>query len=614
MRILVTFSVALFAILVLAFPGAQAGTSSNRDLLCAGCTLGVHLVEQVIIQQKVPDINEWVKTKLCGIFPMPISTSCQYLVNIYGGPIIQGILNKENSDVICHALPFCNKSPSCRLNPVTTNNMLSPEYLQATATYQAASMLAKSEFMANQVYDKVLEALRTGVADHRASLLKKAAAETDLSGSFDENALSRYTAAIEEAARSMEGFTSLFEGPNYGTQRLPVLDLDRDHFASNNLYRGAHWRGRDCRDLDSRVYPGRQQNPNGKTDDFNCNGISGKHPTGPSWKDVVCKNTGQRGVGVIGDSAGAHFSIPVEWVTPSTISMSTYKNLLSVVSDEMDFPQYSAYTAFEETQPGALYPLRSIYKEVVKRNRCNFRDYQNLAVNGGDSYNAQTYTLSLSRNSTLDHPMVMILELIGNDVCGAAHNLSQATPPAVFKQNIMKILTELDKRLPFGSHVVIVGLADGRLLYDVLHNKPHPIGGGVTYADLYTFLNCVYCNPCWGWLNTNSDVRNATSAHASLLNDQYRQIMKETGGYFKNFNAVYYDLPAAQILDEWAASGHKRSELVEPVDGFHPNQFFLSMLSDWLVNRLNIDHPEVLGPVNPNNDLIKSVFGNQGGY
>lgn len=49
------------------------------------------------------------------------------------------------------------------------------------------------------------------------------------------------------------------------------------------------------------------------------------------------------------------------------------------------------------------------------------------------------------------------------------------------------------------------GLADGDLLFDYLHNATHPLG--VTYADVYDFLNCLEISPCWGWLNTNDTVR-----------------------------------------------------------------------------------------------------------
>ena len=47
----------------------------------------------------------------------------------------------------------------------------------------------------------------------------------------------------------------------------------------------------------------------------------------------------------------------------------------------------------------------------------------------------------------------------------------------------------------------------------------HPIG--VPYPDVYEFLSCHNCNPCWGWLNNNETWRNVTSNHAAALNAVY---------------------------------------------------------------------------------------------
>ncbi len=38
------------------------------------------------------------------------------------------------------------------------------------------------------------------------------------------------------------------------------------------------------------------------------------------------------------------------------------------------------------------------------------------------------------------------------------------------------------------------GLADGRILYEALANRTHPIGmlrNDVNYSDVYTYLNCL---------------------------------------------------------------------------------------------------------------------------
>lgn len=492
--------------------------------------------------------------------------------------------------------------------------MLTPRYLQSTATYKAASDLARSPEIAKMIVSKMESTIEEGVQMYRAEKAKK-----DLQS--QEKSIEEINRALNEVAKTQQTTQrkSAASGPDFGRPHLPLVDLDGDGFSPSAVYRGSHWRGRDCNDWSSKVYPGRKSSSNGDVSDYSCNGISGKHPTsGAPWKEAACANSRQRGVAVVGDSAGAHFGIPVQWVTPAAISVSSFSNFFSVLSDEFDFPQNSAYTAYLDANPDMpLYPLKSIYKDVVRRNKCNFRDFQNVAVNGGDSYNVQTYVKSLSRNNATDHPMVVFLELLGNDVCGSAHSLNDATPPATFKQNIYNVLGQLDAKLPAGSHVVILGLADGRVLYDVLHAQPHPIGGGVTYTDLYNFLNCVYANPCWGWLNSNTSIRDATTAHAMTLNQQYRAIISETNhgrSKYKNFDLIYYDLPADEILDGWAAAGHKKSQLVDPVDGFHPNQYFLSILSDWLVAHLDADNPDILGPTNPQNSAISSTFGNQGGY
>jgi len=78
--------------------------------------------------------------------------------------------------------------------------------------------------------------------------------------------------------------------------------------------------------------------------------------------------------------------------------------------------------------------------------------------------------------------------LIGNDVCNSGHSTSSMTTPEQFETNVLASLSYLDTVLPAGSHVVFVGLVDGRVLWDVMHNRTHPIG--CTYAELYDYLNC----------------------------------------------------------------------------------------------------------------------------
>jgi len=90
------------------------------------------------------------------------------------------------------------------------------------------------------------------------------------------------------------------------------------------------------------------------------------------------------------------------------------------------------------------------------------------------------------------------------------------TQPSNFKENILEIWSFLDTKLPKGSHIIVLGVADGRVLYDTLSNKIHPIG--IDYNTFYNFLNCNKKSPCHGWMNTDSDIRDATSKRAMELN------------------------------------------------------------------------------------------------
>ncbi len=160
-------------------------------------------------------------------------------------------------------------------------------------------------------------------------------------------------------------------------------------------------------------------------------------------------------------------------------------------------------------------------------------------MNGGDSGNTRGNIHALSRNKDHDYPLIMFMELVGNDVC--AKSFGSMTSTTEFKANVLQLLNYLDSTVPAGSHLMILGLADGELLYDNLHDSLHPLN--VTYATVYDFLNCLKISPCWGWLNTNQTVRDFTTQRAQNLSKVYQQIIAE-GYKFKNFDLVYYDFPA----------------------------------------------------------------------
>jgi acyloxyacyl hydrolase len=105
----------------------------------------------------------------------------------------------------------------------------------------------------------------------------------------------------------------------------------------------------------------------------------------------------------------------------------------------------------------------------------------------------------------------------------------------------------LDEALPKGSHVVILGLADGDMLADNLLGHIHPLN--VKYDQVYDFLNCLKISPCAGWLNSNHTIRLQTSAWAKKLSNVYKEILG-SGIEFKNYDYAYYDFPTKEIFNK----------------------------------------------------------------
>jgi acyloxyacyl hydrolase len=103
-----------------------------------------------------------------------------------------------------------------------------------------------------------------------------------------------------------------------------------------------------------------------------------------------------------------------------------------------------------------------------------------------------------------------------------------------------------------------------------------------------------------------------TSDYAALLSEVIKNV---TFSYkFKNFDMVYYDFPFDEVIQRWVKMGGEPWQIIEPVDGFHVNQYAHALIAETIWDYLTKNHPEWLGPVNPNNDMITSVFNDQGGY
>jgi acyloxyacyl hydrolase len=299
--------------------------------------------------------------------------------------------------------------------------------------------------------------------------------------------------------------------------------------------------------------------------------------------------------------------------------------VVQILANEFDWPSMSTATGYENsTWQGAPpdVPLGeySLYHHYLERNRCSFRDYQNICVNGARVQSiAENIIPSFRRNQTSDLPMIVGFALIGNDVCSGHHTFDTYTTPEEFKKWVLVSLDYLNIVLPKGSHVSTYGLATGSLLYEIMHARVHPLGNNfpeIDYARVYDYLNCLEISPCWGWLNTNATVRNYTDAWAAKLSLVYQEIVTQYGssGRWPNFDLHFWQLDFQDVITMWTARGGQPYQLIEPIDGFHPAQIGMTLLAELHIEQVIKYAPNLLPPINPNNARIQQLFGSQGGY
>lgn len=261
-------------------------------------------------------------------------------------------------------------------------------------------------------------------------------------------------------------------------------------------------------------------------------------------------------------------------------------------------------------------PTRSLYSRLFDLDHCNHRDYQNIAVNGARSSSMLHIMKALSRDQNNDVPLLVIYSLVGNDVCnGHPDTIAHMTTPQEMHDNVMQTLTYLDTILPKGSHVLTTGLANGSLLYALLHDRLHPfgrVGVPLTYPQMYDYLSCLQISPCNGWLSSNDTLRALTTQRAVDLSAAV--LNASLTFQAKNYDLAYLDFPFDQVIQEWVAQGGQPWQLIESVDGFHINQYGHATVSDILWKWLEQQRPQWLPPLNPHNADIERVFKDQGGY
>ncbi|ERE79837.1 acyloxyacyl hydrolase isoform X1 [Cricetulus griseus] len=546
----------------------QPGTSYSNGHNCVGCVVVVSVIEQLaeVHNSSVQVAME----RLCSYLPekLFLKTTCYYLVQMFGSDIIKLLGEAMNADVVCHALEFCKQDAvqsQCHLYPL-------PQEAWKFTLEKAKHILKRSS---------TVKYHKSGSNICSLPFLAKICQKIELS--------------VKKA--------------------VPFKDVDSDKYSVFPTLRGYHWRGRDCNDSDKTVYPGRRPDNWDVHQDSNCNGIWGIDPNdGIPYEKKFCEGSQPRGIILLGDSAGAHFHIPPEWLTASQMSLKSFFNLPSALTDELNWPQLSGVTGFLDSTSGI--EEKSIYHRLRKRNHCNHRDYQSISRNGASSRNLKNFIESLSRNQALDQPAIVIYAMIGNDVCnGKADTVPEMTTPEKMYFSVMQTLKHLNSQLPNGSHVILYGLPDGTFLWDSLHNQYHPLGQlnkDVTYAHFFSFLSCLQVSPCNGWMSSNKTLRTLTSQRAEQLSNTLKKIA--TTETFTNFNLFYMDFVFHEIIEEWQKRGGQPWQLIEPVDGFHPNEVASLLLADRVWKKIQSQWPQILGKENPFNSQIEEVFGDQGGH
>lgn len=314
--------------------GNWPDTRHSNGHACIGCVLVVSMIEQLTqVHNSTVQIS---MERLCSYLPekLFLKTTCYLVVHIFGPDITKLFRADMNADVVCHTLEFCKQDPGqplCHLYPLPKEAW--------TFTLEKARQIVKRS--------PALTYSRSGAGICSLPFLAKICQKIKLS--------------IQNS--------------------VPFKDADSDKYSDFPTLRGFYWRGRDCNDSNKMAYPGRRPDNWDSYQDSNCNGIWGVDPKdGIPYEKKFCEGSQPRGVILLGDSAGAHFHIPPDWITASQMSLKSFLNLPIALTNELDWPQLSGTTGFLYST--SRIKENSIYLRLRKRNHCNHRDYQNISKNG----------------------------------------------------------------------------------------------------------------------------------------------------------------------------------------------------------------------------------------
>jgi lysophospholipase L1-like esterase len=597
------------SILCVVLIGVLAFTvTASNNMGCTICTIGLGLVEQHSLQLK---LESKLKAK-CEKQGKLLKSKCEDAVE----KTVTSLLKKARPETLCDKMNMCDGYQQCQLYPEWPLPSLpaSPQDWPTERRLLDVKDLGGDHHILKKYLTEFIQKYKLDDAEKPnfytwarvlASLLRDLHSDNSEDGDVAEDAITDGADGCDK--KDIQCHIQAV------VDHKPIQDGDGDLFSSTKKeLRGTDWRGTDCDDTSDAVYPGRKTGDDASVD-HNCNGIVGGNATA-SYEDMFCSNSQQRGLIMLGDSATAHFHLPPQWLTADGWNV---KGLKTFEQDELDFPMCSWGTGSADPELCPYqYPMNgnpdgkvvSLYTLMRERNMCMNNDFQNIGVNGARITSSDGLVNAMARDGANDHPALVWLTLLGNDVCNGHPGTDHMTTPEAFYDSAMASLQKLDAQLPPNSFVVSVALFDGELLYDTMHDQQHPMGPA--YHDVYDYMNCMEVSPCLGWLNSNQTMREATTERAHELDAVYEKIVETQASTFKNFQYIYFKpewkAMFAQFAEDYGVEN--LPHLIEASDGFHPSQTGNAMFAQEFFNFLEKNHPDAIGPINPFNEEISQMF------
>ena len=86
----------------------QLRNENGFDDQCALCSVLTRVMENYVKYHR-KDVAKFIEDEFCTFFDGLVKPTCEAFVHYAGPHIIKGLINKENTDVICHSLGMCKE-------------------------------------------------------------------------------------------------------------------------------------------------------------------------------------------------------------------------------------------------------------------------------------------------------------------------------------------------------------------------------------------------------------------------------------------------------------------------------------------------------------------------